>query len=365
MVVMGVAAAFGGAVMGGSDNDCCDNSVFPGCNDAACEALICSQDPLCCSESWDALCRDAAIAQCAVCGSCCQVHGEPGCSAQGCEEVVCSFDPFCCDNAWDAICVSHAEDICLVCGGTGCGDSAAGGCYVPNGSPGCDDAGCCQMVCAADPSCCDDHWDETCAGSAAALCGGCGQVSAGNCCKSNGSPACDDEECCQLICGVDPFCCDNTWDGICGNTAKDACSLCDTGACCSGLSCSVIPPLLCAISGGTYQGAGVACEIFTCGTPTFFGACCFGNGTCSTTSTTACAAAGGTFQGILTTCSDVDCGPCAGDTDNDGDVDSVDLNEVLADFGCTGPGCTGDVNNSGATDSTDLNMVLGGFGCGL
>lgn len=53
---------------------------------------------------------------------------------------------------------------------------------------------------------------------------------------------------------------------------------------------------------------------------------------------------------------------CAGDLDGSGEVDSTDLNVLLTDFGCPGPGCTGDADGDGDTDSTDLNLVLSVFG---
>ncbi len=51
-----------------------------------------------------------------------------------------------------------------------CGDPAAGACGVANQTPGCDDAACCELVCSVDPFCCDTAWDVTCAGSAATGC---------------------------------------------------------------------------------------------------------------------------------------------------------------------------------------------------
>ncbi len=44
-----------------------------------------------------------------------------------------------------------------------CGPGA-GPCDEPNGSPGCDDVECCNSVCDLDPFCCDVEWDEYCAG---------------------------------------------------------------------------------------------------------------------------------------------------------------------------------------------------------
>lgn len=51
-----------------------------------------------------------------------------------------------------------------------------------------------------------------------------------------------------------------------------------------------------------------------------------------------------------------------GDTDGDGDVDFIDLNRVLSEFGQSGVGLRGDLNRDGACDFLDLNEVLGFFG---
>lgn len=53
---------------------------------------------------------------------------------------------------------------------------------------------------------------------------------AGDCYGSNGtgSPACNDENCCNSVCDVDPFCCDVIWDSFCAN---EALAICDCPGC--------------------------------------------------------------------------------------------------------------------------------------
>ncbi len=51
-----------------------------------------------------------------------------------------------------------------------CGLPDAGSCFEANGTPGCDDGECCEMVCAVDPQCCDVEWDDACAATANDLC---------------------------------------------------------------------------------------------------------------------------------------------------------------------------------------------------
>ena len=44
---------------------------------------------------------------------------------------------------------------------------------------------------------------------------GCGFPSQGSCCTTTGSPGCDDLDCCEAVCNIDPFCCDVAWDTLC------------------------------------------------------------------------------------------------------------------------------------------------------
>jgi hypothetical protein len=211
-------------------------------------------------------------------GSCCIPNGTPGCDDAGCCETICAQDPFCCDIEWDTVCVDQANGLCCdppPCPGDGC-------CFAANESPGCDDAACCDAVCAADPFCCDTEWDGLCADGAIAVCfdppcpgdtngdsqvnvtdltnvlldwgmtgsglasdvspnctidggdltavilnwgscDGCGAPAAGDCCQANGTPYCNDAACCNTVCAADPFCCDTEWDGICADGAITAC----------------------------------------------------------------------------------------------------------------------------------------------
>ena len=38
---------------------------------------------------------------------------------------------------------------------------------------------------------------------------------AGPCDQANGTPGCDDSECCNSVCDLDPYCCDVAWDELC------------------------------------------------------------------------------------------------------------------------------------------------------
>ncbi len=195
----------------------------PGCENADCCLTVCQTDPFCCEVAWDEVCANTALVDCGNCGtaaagSAYSVNGSPGCANLACCEEVCILDPYCCDTTWDGPCVSDAFENC-----TNCGDAAAGSPYQANGTPGCDDAECCYLVCAIDDTCCDVAWDEACAALAAERCSTCGDADAGACDESNGSPGCSDAACCSAVCLADPFCCENTWDTVCATAAGTIC----------------------------------------------------------------------------------------------------------------------------------------------
>jgi len=96
-------------------------------------------------------------------------------------------------------------------------------CFVA-GFPGCDDVECCTAVCSVDPFCCVAAWDLFCVAQATVLCSGCGHRAAGPCDAPNGTPACDDLECCETVCGEDPFCCLVEWDALCASGASKLCN---------------------------------------------------------------------------------------------------------------------------------------------
>lgn len=156
-------------------------------------------------------------------GACCLANGTPGCEDISCCASVCAIDPFCCDVEWDGQCAAQAQIICS-CTKT-CGPGH-GDCCIPNGTPGCVDASCCNAICATDPFCCDVEWDGMCAAQAQATCDcavpPCGP-GYGACCVPNGTPGCEDVTCCNLVCGGDPFCCDVEWDGLCAEQAQVLC----------------------------------------------------------------------------------------------------------------------------------------------
>ncbi len=190
-----------------------------------------------------------------------------------------------------------------------CGPGS-GSCFEPNGTPGCDDVTCCELICGQDPFCCDVEWDQICADAANEQCSmsACGPRT-GPCEQPNGTPGCDDVECCELICSLDPFCCEVEWDQICADAAIAQCPSVASGACCllpSG--CIVTTPENCKFElGGIYFGDNSTCADAPCTT----GACCIDQpfGGCLVVTEAECTFGfGGVYLGDDTTCDGGVCG---------------------------------------------------------
>ena len=149
---------------------CCVPNGSPGCNDAACEALICAADSFCCDTEWDQLCADAALNE----PTC---DGLPGCPTgmEVCGNDLAEFGEACDGtdlSGQDCIGLGFAGGGTLDCAldctfDTSMCDAGGGDCCAPNGSPGCDDSGCETAICALDPFCCSNTWDQICADEAA------------------------------------------------------------------------------------------------------------------------------------------------------------------------------------------------------
>jgi hypothetical protein len=218
-------SADGSGNCGGTGN-CYAPHGGQGCSVAACCEAVCAKDPFCCSTSWDELCASTAVEICTACGepsagSCFTPHFTASCDDAACCATVCAADPFCCNVQWDAICATGANTLC-----PNCGDPETGSCYTAHGTPFCDDASCCDLVCSTDPFCCDNQWDSVCVTSAIANCPGCGNPSAGDCYAERSTPYCADLACCETVCAADPFCCSTAWDSFCATRAISDCPGC-------------------------------------------------------------------------------------------------------------------------------------------
>ncbi len=100
---------------------------------------------------------------------CCETHDNPGCANPECMAAVCAVDPTCCNDSWDQCCAALAAEFCtgLCSAPEACGE-ASGSCSVAHPHAACNDSACCAIVCAQDEYCCTTQWDLYCAQEAAA-----------------------------------------------------------------------------------------------------------------------------------------------------------------------------------------------------
>lgn len=99
---------------------------------------------------------------------------------------------------------------------------APGSCEVPHPTPGCNQIECCNAVCDMDPFCCEAEWDRLCAAHASAMCRirSCLWCPAqGECLVPHLGGGCNQGGCCATVCGADPFCCEVQWDEDCAQEA--------------------------------------------------------------------------------------------------------------------------------------------------
>lgn len=116
------------------------------------------------------------------------------------QDCVCSFDAFCCEQAWDQACVDEADRFCRGnCSVSTGGVPGVGGAQPTGGAPS--------------------------TGGVPSTGGrpGTGGAPSGDCCESHDGRGCQEPGVEMCVCGIDPFCCDNTWDQICANEAEDEC----------------------------------------------------------------------------------------------------------------------------------------------
>jgi hypothetical protein len=156
----------------------------------------------------------------------------------------------------------------VMCASPSCPGS--GPCLYPHQMVGCQNAECCNAICALDAFCCGGEWDAQCVDAALAnpvcVSSAC-NANAGSCGSPNGTPGCDDPLCCAQLCEFDPFCCETVWDGLCVNGASrtlacgarpTACTLPD-GTCLDTLGF-----IGCNVVGGELSPPGVACGLPPC-----------------------------------------------------------------------------------------------------
>ncbi|MBC8072070.1 MAG: pre-peptidase C-terminal domain-containing protein [Deltaproteobacteria bacterium] len=147
-------------------------------------------------------------------GDCCTDTDMPGCEDPEITECVCAIDSFCCDNEWDNLCAGKAQSEC----GLDCGGGTGHDCCTA-GESGCDDATVQACVCAGDPFCCETEWDATCVEKVGSLL--CDRAcepddADGACCEAHpGTTGCEVDSVEACVCAMDDVCCNQGWDQAC------------------------------------------------------------------------------------------------------------------------------------------------------
>jgi len=159
----------------------------------------------------------------ATSGDCFSANGSPGCNNVDVCTKTCAADPYCCDAEWDALCAQKADGIGNGFDSCGAGN---GSCFLPDGTAGCEDSDCCQSVCEVDPFCCLTEWDQVCADAVPERCGifeAC-LGARGECFGQHAAPGCNVATCCTDVCNIDPTCCTAEWDATCVDFANQNCA---------------------------------------------------------------------------------------------------------------------------------------------
>jgi hypothetical protein len=100
-----------------------------------------------------------------------------------------------------------------------------GDCRKPHATPGCVMPECCNIVCKANPLCCEVVWDQGCADAAIESCDGISCPSEGLCTVVHPTPGCADFNCCELVTGIDGWCTWASWDSLCATLATELCAV--------------------------------------------------------------------------------------------------------------------------------------------
>ena len=221
----------------------------PGCSDSSCCAVTCTADPFCCDSQWDVLCVQRAEATCRSGLNCDEARllwiEEPssysfvtGGSVLASTPTSCGLNDYypvwrryvapasgmlrveiCTEFATSQPTLALYEDCTAPLDALACSASPSTGCTLG-------------------PSVRIDH--AVLAGRSyliriggkgglpiagtleienSAVCG-----SGGPCLEQHFEPGCDDPECCVAVCNLDPYCCTNSWDSYCVQSAASSCA---------------------------------------------------------------------------------------------------------------------------------------------
>jgi len=243
-----------------SAGGCFRANPTPGCNEATCCGLVCSEDVFCCDDQWDTLCAQSAAR---LCGG--SDLGNDACASP--QAIAAGSTPFstleattdgpdeggacgtfditadiwfcytaaCTGFTTVSLCGSQYDTTLAVYNGCGCPSAPAIACSDDDCGPfGLDSrltfavvSGQAYMVRVGGYASANGQGtgnvtiqcgDET--GTIGTAC----NAGSGDCFSGHDNAGCDNSNCCQTVCETDPFCCDVEWDDYCSREAGGLCS---------------------------------------------------------------------------------------------------------------------------------------------
>jgi len=178
----------------------------------------------------------------------------------------------------------------------------------------------------------------------------CGSGTGACCVESTGNCVEFDLTTCQVVGGIHH-----------GEGTTCATTICfPEGACClqDGSCSGPMSDVDCVALSGSFQGNDSLCATTECPQP--IGACC-GADWCLNLTQSDCTAVAGSWSGASTACTESSCqSSCTADLNVDGNVDVIDLLQIVADWGTQGG--NGDIDGSGVIDTGDLLAVIAQWG---
>lgn len=94
---------------------CNTPALTSGCADPGIEAVVCADQPACCSGPWTAACASLVSALGAGGDACCSATGNAGCGSAAVTSCVSTYDTSC-SAAWDSYCAVEVENLgCGLC----------------------------------------------------------------------------------------------------------------------------------------------------------------------------------------------------------------------------------------------------------
>jgi hypothetical protein len=235
----------GGCDSPGGSSSCCVANGGVGCDNVSCQNIVCGFDQFCCSTAWDGICAGEAES---LCGDLCS--GDPQFGSIACGETVCGT----CwavagtrDTDWFEFVLESTSVVTLagsaefpfeisILGADGIATCDSVTTLAGANGDDCRSATACATLTAGTwwalihPASfndlpCDSGSNEY---SLTLQCGiPCGEPNCGlgaeHDCATTGTQYCTDTSCCQLVCNIDPSCCETAWDRAC---VAEACSNC-------------------------------------------------------------------------------------------------------------------------------------------